>query len=53
MMTYPTYELFNRTDLAIRMNMETGVSHVLIETQRMEGDTEITEYYWTPVKGDE
>lgn len=48
--TAQAYVLQNRTDLAIRMNPLTGEAHVLIETQKVENDVELTEYWWVPVK---
>jgi hypothetical protein len=44
------YSLLNRSDLAMKINTETGEAWVLVETQRTEGDTEITEYVWALVK---
>ncbi len=44
------YELMNRSDLAMRMNCETGECHVLIEARQMVGETEHTDYVWVAVK---
>ena len=46
------YSLLNRSDLAMRIKEDTGEAWVLIESQRMEGDTEITTYHWIPVQED-
>jgi hypothetical protein len=46
------YALINGENQIVRMNLVTGDSHILIEIQRMEGETELTEYVWASIKED-
>jgi len=46
------YIMNNRTDLAIRMDSETGQCHVLIESQITKNEVELTEYVWVLVQED-